>query len=215
MHTPLKKNHCQDWKLYVITEPSVLRNKSLEDAVFGAIKGGASVIQLRDKQASQTDALNLARKLLVITRAQGVPLIINDWVEVAKASGADGVHLGQDDASYEAARMVLGDGAIIGRSTHSPEQALQAEHEGFDYIGIGPVFATPTKPSAQAVGLELVKFAAQNIRIPFVAIGGIDQNNVSEVVRCGAKTVAVVRAVMGAEDCAQSARQILKQIKGE
>jgi thiamine-phosphate pyrophosphorylase len=123
--------------------------------------------------------------------------------------GADGVHLGQEDGPLSAARALLGDEAIIGRSTHSPEQALAAAKEGFDYIGIGPVFLTPTKPAYRAVGLELVRFAAKNVAIPFVAIGGIDASNVRQVRAAGARAVAVVRAVMAAERPDEAARQLL------
>ena len=126
----------------------------------------------------------------------------------AKASGADGVHLGQDDASYAEARAELGPAALIGRSTHSPEQALAAEKEGFDYIGVGPVFGTPTKPDYVPVGLDLVRFAAKNVKVPFVAIGGIDASNVFQVRQAGARAVAVVRAVMASQDPERTAREL-------
>jgi thiamine-phosphate pyrophosphorylase len=135
-----------------------------------------------------------------VTRAYGVPLILNDRPYAVKASGADGLHLGQDDGSLAWARSIVGQERIVGRSTHSPEQALEAEKEGFDYIGVGPVFATPTKPSYEPVGLEFVKFAAQRIHTPFVAIGGIDLGNIEQVLKAGAHTVAVVRALMGSAD---------------
>lgn len=208
---PSKKELCQNWKLYVITDPDAAGKRSLVDVVKAAIDGGASVVQLRDKKALDEDLVRTAKRLLEITRPKGIPLIINDRVEVAKTSGADGVHLGQEDVSLREARAVLGSGAIIGRSTHSPEQALAAEAEGFDYIGVGPVFQTPTKPNAKPVGLELVRFAAQNLRIPFVAIGGIDAGNVEKVLREGAKTVAVVRAVMGAADPKKAAEALLQR----
>lgn len=171
-----------------------------------AIAGGANVIQLRDKKASRRELVDRAKELLVVTRELGVPLIMNDDADAARESGCDGVHLGQDDGPLAAARKILGPGAIIGRSTHSPEQAKAAELEGFDYIAVGPVFGTPTKPTYTPVGLELVKFAAANIKIPFVAIGGIDASNVKEVRQAGAKIVAVVRAVISAKDPEAAAR---------
>jgi thiamine-phosphate pyrophosphorylase len=177
-----------------------------------AIEGGASVIQLRDKNASNAEMIALASELLKITKPAQVPLIINDRVAVVKAVGADGVHLGQDDGPLEAARAVLGDEVIIGRSTHSPEQALKAQSEGFDYIGVGPVFATPTKPSYEPVGLDLVSFAAKNIRIPFVAIGGIDAQNIDQVRQAGAQRVAVVRAVMASENPKMAAQDLLGRL---
>jgi len=208
---PSKKELCQNWKLYVITDPDAAGKRSLVDVVKAAIDGGASVVQLRDKKASDEELVQAAKRLLEVTRSCGIPLIINDRVEAAKASGADGVHLGQEDVSLREARAVLGSGAIIGRSTHSPEEALAAEAEGFDYIGVGPVFQTPTKPNTKPVGLELVRFAAQNLRIPFVAIGGIDAGNIGKVLREGAKTVAVVRAVMGAVDPKKAAEALLQR----
>ena len=195
-----KKKLCQNWKIYVITGLSGRKDDALVKIVREAILGGAGAVQLRDKKATDSQLLLMARKLLVLTRSAGVPLIINDRIGVAKKSGADGVHLGQKDAGLEEARAVLGKEAIIGRSTHSPEQALRAQEEGFDYIGIGPVFATPTKPAYEPVGLELVRFAAASIQIPFVAIGGIDEKNAMQVKGAGARTLALVRAVMASEN---------------
>jgi len=150
--------------------------------------------------------------LLAVTRSRKIPLIINDRIRVAKLAGADGVHLGQEDGLLEEARVLLGEDALIGRSTHSPEQALKAQRDGFDYIGVGPVFKTPTKPAYVPVGLELVRFAADNIQIPFVAIGGIDASNAREVWEAGAKTIAVVRAVMGSGDPEEAARRLVEKL---
>ncbi len=174
-----------------------------------AILGGAGVIQLRDKNASDAELIKMARQLLTLTRSANIPLIINDRIEVAKKSGADGVHLGQTDAGLQEAREALGKNAIIGRSTHTQEQALAAQKEGFDYIGIGPVFGTPTKPLYQPVGLDLVRFAAANIHIPFVAIGGIDAANAASVKQAGASVIAVVRAIMDSDDPAVAAQTLL------
>jgi thiamine-phosphate pyrophosphorylase len=166
-------------------------------------------VQLRLKEASDAELLAAARSLLPITRKAGIPLIVNDRAQVARDAGADGVHLGQDDGPLEAARAIVGPDRLIGRSTHSREQALRAQEEGFDYIGVGPVFSTPTKPTYEPVGLDLVRFAAANIRIPFVAIGGIDATNAREVHRAGAGCVAVVRAVMGSSDPLKASRRLV------
>jgi thiamine-phosphate pyrophosphorylase len=203
-----------DWKLYVITDTKRFGGRPLEEVVRQAVQGGASVIQLRDKTSSDGELESCVVKLLKITRPKGIPLIINDRVQAAKRAGADGVHLGQEDGTIEHARTVLGPGSLIGRSTHSSEQAMRAQAEGFDYIGVGPVYETPTKPGRAAVGLELVRFAAANIRIPFVAIGGIDAENIDAVLKAGARSVAVVRAVMMAEDPAAAARNLLEKING-
>lgn len=173
------------------------------------------MLQLRDKTANDRELIGQAKELLTIARQYGALLIVNDRIEVAQAAGADGVHLGQDDRSLAQARAILGPKAIVGRSTHSPEQALAAEREGFDYIGVGPVFATPTKPAYRPAGLRLVRFAAKNIRIPFVAIGGIDASNAGEVVKAGAKTVAVVRAMFGVADPKQAAERLIQIIRDE
>lgn len=173
-----------------------------------AVTGGADVVQLRDKDLTDADMTDLARRILAVTRPAGVPLIINDRVAVARACGAEGVHLGQGDGSLEEARRSLGEQALIGRSTHTPEQGSAAEREGFDYIGVGPVFATPTKPTYHPVGLEYVSWAAQHLSVPFVAIGGIDADNVARVRSAGARAVAVVRAVLGAADPDRAAQRI-------
>ena len=169
-------------------------------AVEKAIRGGADVVQLRDKNLSDEEFLAMAKDLLKITRRYDVPLILNDRPYAVKASGADGLHMGQEDGSLAWARSIVGEGKIVGCSTHNHEQAEAAEKEGFDYIGVGPVFSTPTKPHYEPVGLELVRFAANNIHVPFVAIGGIDIKNVEDVLKAGARTVAVVRAIMASDD---------------
>jgi thiamine-phosphate pyrophosphorylase len=178
-----------------------------------AIRGGADALQLRNKEASDEEILAMAKALLPITRRLGVPLIINDRLRLAKICGADGAHLGQEDGSLLEARRLLGENALIGRSTHSLEQALEAEREGFDYVGIGPVYATPTKPARSAVGLELVRSVSGRLRIPFVAIGGIDAKNIREVVDAGAECVAAVRALMGSEDPKSAAETLCREIK--
>lgn len=206
-----KRERCRNWKLYVITLPG----PDLAENVGRAILGGADVIQLRDKGATDDDLLRQAKAILQVTGAFGVPLIVNDRVEVARASGADGVHLGQDDGPLNAARSILGDDALIGRSTHSLAQASAAEKEGFDYIGVGPIFATPTKAGRSPVGLECLRRVSEIVRIPFVAVGGIDKDNVAPVKKAGAKAVAVVRAVMGDPDPRLAAEILKRQMEKE
>ena len=204
-----KKELCRSWKLYVITLPG----PGLLEKVRQAILGGADVIQLRDKNATDEDLARQAKALLQVTRAMRAPLVINDRVLVAKISGADGVHLGQEDGALSAAKLALGENAIFGRSTHSPDQARAAQKEGFDYIGVGPVFETPTKPGRPAAGLDYVRFVSQNISIPFVAIGGVDENNVAQVRDAGAKAVAVVRAVMESRDPRLAAKRLKEKME--
>ena len=209
----LKKKSLKNWQLYIITDPKAVGGRPIAEVVKEAIEGGASVVQLRDKGASDAALVRTAKRLLKLTRPRQVQLIINDRLRVAKLSGADGVHLGQEDASLKEARALLGKNALIGRSTHSEAQAIEAEKEGFDYLGVGPVFKTPTKPAYRPVGLKLVRFAAKNIRIPFVAIGGIDGKNVRRVTRAGARTVAVVRAVMTSPDPKKTTVDLLKKMR--
>jgi len=139
--------------------------------------------------------------------------IVNDRLDIALAAGADGVHLGQDDLPPDAARAVAGRRLIIGVSPPSLEQALAAEEAGADYIGVGPVFPTATKPDYPAVGLELVRKVAERVRIPFVAIGGIDRTNAAAVVAAGARRLAVVRAVFGAPDIKEAAASLVECIR--
>ena len=211
MSTLSKNSLCRSWKLYVITCPEFRGERSQKERVHQAILGGADAVQLRDKSASDEELLRQAEELLGVTRPLGVPLIINDRVSVAKACGAQGVHLGQLDGSLAQAREFLGADKIFGRSTHSPEQGRAAEEEGFDYIGVGPVFSTPTKPGCLPAGLEYVRYAAENLRVPFVAIGGIDEANAGAVLKSGAQCIAVVRAVLAQSD-PQKAAQNLKQL---
>ena len=211
----LKRRPCGNWKLYAITCPERARGRDPVALAEAAILGGADVLQLRDKKVSDKIFLKTARRLRALTKSLGVPLIINDRLRLAAKCGADGVHLGQKDGSLAEARKILGPDAIVGRSTHTPEQALAAEREGFDYIGVGPVYATPTKPGRKPAGLRLVRFAAKNLQIPFVAIGGIDERNLGEVTDAGARCVAVVRALMGSEDPASAAKMFVKHIKKE
>ena len=199
------------WQLYVIVDRSVARDRELAWIAEQAIRGGADVIQLRDKAASARQLIEEGKRLLAVTRAAGIPLIINDRVDVALAVGADGVHLGQNDLPIDAARRLLGPGRLLGKSTHSVDQALEADREEVDYLAVGPIFATPTKPDYSSVGLSLLAQVKARVHRPIVTIGGIDPTNLQDVAAAGATCVAVVRAVCGADDPAAAARA-LKQI---
>ncbi len=208
MPTPQSKISLNDWHLYVILDRTAARGRDLALVAEAAVDGGADVLQLRDKTASTSVFIVEAKRILAVTQRHGVPLIINDRADVALASDADGVHLGQDDLPITVARRILGSRKIIGRSTHSLEQALEAEREGADYLGVGPIFATPTKPDYAPIGLTLVSAVAARMQRPWAAIGGIDTCNVATVVRAGARCVAVVRAVVAADDPRAAARQL-------
>ena len=202
------EHSCFAWRLYVIIDRSAAGGRDLADIAAAAIRGGADVIQLRDKTASDRHVLDEARRLLPLTRAAGVPLILNDRVDLARAAGADGVHLGQDDLPVRDARNLLGPGRLIGKSTHRLDQALAAQAEGPDYLGLGPIFPTPTKPDYASVGTALIGEVAARVRVPVVCIGGIDRGNLEEVLRAGAERIAVVRAVCGASDPEAAAREL-------
>ena len=204
---------CSPWHLYVIIDRLAIGQRDLESVAAGAIRGGADVIQLRDKRASTSQLIQEAEKLKALTQAFQIPLIVNDRVDVAKAVGADGVHLGQDDLPVTVARDILGPDRLIGKSTHSLEQALAAEAEGAHYIGLGPVFATPTKPDYETIGTKLIADVIARVRIPLVCIGGIERSTITPVLEAGAACVAVVRAVCAAEDPEAAARELKRLIR--
>jgi len=159
-----------------------------------ACEGGARIIQYRDKSSSGKDMLRIADKIRAITKKNNSLFIVNDFIDIALISGADGVHLGQDDVPLARAREITPDGFIIGVSTHSLEQAREAEKKGADYIGIGTVFATPTKENYDPIGLSTVKEVFRNVNIPLVAIGGINLKNLGELIEIGVGNIAMVRA---------------------
>lgn len=182
-------------KLYAITDRD-LSNYTHAEIVTQMLAGGARLIQLRDKEASARELLDAARACLPLTRAAGARLIINDRVDVALVSDADGVHLGQDDLSVAEAREILGADKIIGVSTHSPDQLLEALTTSADYIALGPIYATTTKENpAPVVGLDLLRDAKGLTARPLVAIGGINHARAPEVIAAGADSVAVIAAL--------------------
>ena len=205
-----KKIFLNDKKLYLVTNSDNFESDEIFlDRVALSIKSGVDIVQLREKNTTSKRFIYLAQRIRELTSHFGAAFIVNDRVDIAKISNADGVHLGQDDIPVSYAREILGDNAIIGVSTHCPEHAKKAITDGADYIGVGPVFKTPTKPSKDPVGLEYVKWAADNVNIPFFAIGSIDTANIKEVVQAGANRVAVIRAIMYADDI-ESNCKILK-----
>ncbi len=181
--------------LYLVTSPS----EQLFQIVEAALQGGLTLLQYRDKTAEDIDRLKNAQKLCQLCRRYGALFIINDRVDLAIAADADGVHLGQQDIPIAQARQLLGPHRLVGRSTTNPEEMQRAVLEGADYIGVGPVFETPTKEGKAAAGFDYVKYAAAHSPVPWFAIGGIDMGNVNDVLAVGAQRVAVVRAIMEAD----------------
>ncbi len=195
-----------DCTLYVITGEKTALGRPPGEVAKAAIAGGATVIQLREKDCPVRRLIEIGRELRRLTREKDVTLIINDRVDVALAVEADGVHLGQDDLPPAVARQILGLEKIIGISTHSLEEALLAQQQGADYIAVGPVFATKTKDTAVGpVGLDLLRQMEGKITVPIVAIGGITIENAPEVVRAGADGVAVISAVTGVPNVKEAA----------
>jgi thiamine-phosphate pyrophosphorylase len=182
-----------------------------EELLRPALQGGVDVVQLREKSGEKSEVVRAGRVFRRLCDAYDALFIVNDSPELAIACGADGVHLGQDDGDLRQVRRMIGADALIGLSTHSREQIDASE--GADYVAVGPVYATPTKPEYRPVGTELVTYAAERARVPFFAIGGIDPANVDEVVRAGAERVVVVRAIRDAPDPAAAARTLRERIE--
>jgi thiamine-phosphate pyrophosphorylase len=202
-----------DLSLYVVTDPLLVGERALEDVCEQALASGVKVLQLREKTASTRSLIQQAARLQTLARKHQALLLVNDRVDVARAAGADGVHLGQDDMPLAAAREILGVDKIIGISVQTPEEAREAEQGGADYLAANLVFETPTKTDLeQAIGLDGVRALRSASTLPLVAIGGIKADNAAEVVAAGANGVAVVSAVMAAPDVPAACRALLQAV---
>ena len=198
--------------LYLVTDRSLSLGRPLETVVEEAVRGGVTMVQLREKDASTLDFYNLAMKLKSILKSYNVPLIINDRLDIALACDAGGLHIGQSDMPYSVARKLLGKDKIIGLSVESIQDAIDANNLDVDYIGISPVFGTQTKTdTAPALGLEGIGEITRISGHPSVGIGGINLTNAQDIIQAGADGISVVSAIMSAPDPQQSARQ-LKEI---
>jgi len=197
------------YDLYVITDEAIAGGLSHVEIAERAIGGGADVIQLRDKECGSLELCRIGRTLCVITKKTGTLFIVNDRLDVALACGANGVHLGQDDMRVDTARQVAPPGFIIGSSVGSVDEAVKAEQEGADYIALSPVFSTPSKVDAgPGRGIGLLREIRHHVSVPVIAIGGINRNNVRDVIAAGADGVAVISAVVGSPDITRAAREI-------
>lgn len=202
-----------DFGVYVITDQSIGRGRSHEELAAAAIAGGATVLQLREKAATSRQILEMARRTLTVARRGGVPLIINDRVDIALAVDADGVHVGPDDVPVIEARRLLGSTRIVGASAGTVEEAQAAQQDGADYLGVGSVFGTSSKADAGSpIGLEALRRIAQAVRIPVVAIGGVTAANAAEAIRAGAAGVAIMSAIIAHQDIRESTRRIVDVI---
>jgi thiamine-phosphate pyrophosphorylase len=202
-----------DIRLYLVTDRSLSKGRDMEWLVEEAVKGGVTMVQLREKDCSTREFIELAIRLKQRLLPCGVPLIINDRLDVALAADADGLHIGQSDMPYEMARRLLGKNKIIGLSVENLEQARQANRLDVDYIGISPVFSTPTKTNTSLpFGLEGIREVMSFTKHPAVAIGGINLSNTVEIMQAGADGIAVVSAICSAENPRQAAKALKKQV---
>ena len=198
----------QTMRLYAVTDRAWVGRQTLPEQVEAVLKGGATCVQLREKELDGAAFLEEARTLAALCRRYGVPLIINDNVEVALAAGADGVHVGQDDLTVEQVRRLAGDRLIVGVSAHSVEQALAAQAGGADYLGVGAVFATATKSDAHVLPRETLAEICRAVDIPVVAIGGIGEDNLLQLAGTGVDGVALVSAIFSAPDIEGQCRKL-------
>ena len=198
------------WRLYVITDEKASRGRSHLQVAEAAILGGADVLQLRDKEASSGRLYRVAMQLRKLTRDANIPFIVNDRLDIALAAGADGVHVGQTDLPASVVREIMGPDRILGVSVDTVEEALLAEKDGADYLGVGPVFeARGTKPDAgEPLGVDRIARIRRHCRLPIVAIGGIDLENAGKVRDAGADAAAVISAIGTADDIARAVRRL-------
>jgi len=195
-------------RLYVLVTSKLCAGRDAEEVTRLAIRGGADMIQMREKEMPDGEFLALARRLREACRAEGALFIVNDRIHIAQLVDADGIHVGQDDLPASDARKLVGENKIIGVSTHSPEQAEAAIRHGASYIGVGPVHATQTKPTTPPAGLGYVVHAAKHVNIPFFAIGGVSAENAEAILEAGAWGLSVCSAVISAEDVTAAAASI-------
>jgi thiamine-phosphate pyrophosphorylase len=199
----------RDFSLYLVTDRKLSSPRAPEEVVRSAVRGGATAVQLREKEIATRQFIETGRALKELLQPLGIPLIINDRIDVALAIGADGVHIGQQDMPHEDARRLLGPRAIIGLSVETAEQAAEAENLDIDYLGVSPIFSTPTKTDvATEWGVEGLQLLRSNTRHVLVAIGGINASNAQAVVEAGADGLAVVSAICASPDPERSSREL-------
>jgi thiamine-phosphate pyrophosphorylase len=199
--------------LYVIIDPEVLRGREEAELAQEAIVGGASMLQLRDKTREKGVQLPVARRLQEICRAEGVLFFVNDHADLALAIDADGVHLGQKDLPVPAVRRLVPRRMLVGCSTNNPEEARQAEADGADYVSVGRLFPTESKADTRPATLESVQAVKAAVSVPVCAIGGINESNIDEVIAAGADIVAVISAVIAADNVREAARRLASRFE--
>lgn len=200
----------RECRLYGIIDLNYIDSADISRVAGAMIKGGVDLIQLRGKKQSIDELVDLSAQLHELTARSSTPLIVNDHAEIARKVPVEGVHVGQDDDSIEVARRKAGRDLLVGKSTHSLEQALAAQDEGADYIGFGPIFATPTKPDYAPIGVSDIKRVHEEVSLPIFCIGGIKIDNLRQVIAAGARRVAIVSGVLKAPDIVEYARTCKK-----
>lgn len=207
------KKKLLDFPLYCITAENLSKGRSNIDVVKAMIDGGAKIIQYREKYREINTRYQECLKIREITKQAGVMFIINDNIDIALLVKPDGVHIGQDDLPIKQVRKLVGENMIIGLSTHSPLQANKAVEDGADYIGVGPIYSTKTKDNVCApVGLEYIDYVVKNINIPYVAIGGIKEINMHEVINHNAKCICMVSEIVGADSIKDKVKSVLNKL---
>lgn len=202
-----------DYSLYLVTDKYLARGRSTKEIVKTAVAGGVTCVQIREKDTDTREFVARAKELKRLLQPLGIPLIVNDRVDVALAVGADGIHLGQTDMTIEDTKRIVGNEIIIGISAESLQDAIDAQAQGADYIGISPVFNSDTKKDiATPLGLEGITNIRKQTSIPLVAIGGINKENIKSVIQAGADGIAVVSAIVSADSPEVSARELLHLI---
>ena len=199
--------------LYLVLDTQALKGRDAVEVAARAIRGGAKVIQLRDKHLMRGEVLEIARRLKEICAEKGVLFIVNDYLDIALAAGADGLHLGQEDLPLAEARRLLPIDSLVGCSITSLSQAVRAQAGGADYVAVGSIYPTLSKEKFKLVGLETLRRVRSRVSLPLIAIGGIDHTNVKEVMKAGATGVAVISAVLGADDVEEATRRLAARLK--
>lgn len=201
-----------DLSVYFIADSSVCDGRAVEDVVAAALRGGATMVQLRNKDCSRDIVIDEAKRIQGVLADSDVPLIINDYVELAAEIGADGVHIGQDDMSIRDARNIMGDNAILGLTAFTRGHYDKIDADVIDYVGTGPCYSTLTKPDKPVLGVSGLMQLVNNAPVPVVGIGGITPENTADVISAGAKGVAMMRAISDAIDPEAAAREFVKSV---
>lgn len=202
-----------DFSIYLVTDRQWLNGRKLEDVIEQSILGGVKIVQLREKDIPIEEYINRAYSVQAVCKKHGVPLIINDNIQVAKAIGADGVHLGASDGAISIAREILGENAIIGASARTIEGALSAQEQGADYLGVGAVFGTTTKNNAKTINIGILKDIIQACNIPIFAIGGVTQENITQLKGIKLAGVAVISAILKSSNPTVATQNLLENFK--